>query len=210
MPARYDALAMRAVFEAYVPRLKDGTPDPNVLYVGPFIDGLIDYVPEFLSIAFPNSPVETRRTNMKVLLAGIGASVDRATHYVVRELQVNMTRRGWADKGGRAPTVMLNDRIREEEPGELLNSYVVERSPETGELRLMARKKGSEDEMVPYVPKIREDKRYGLHYLMKGDEFEFVFKTRRSQLVTLRYSLKPLSEGSSLITPEAQVDARRW
>ena len=210
MATRYDSLTMKAIYDAYAPRLKDGSVDPRTLYVGPFIDGIVDYVGEFMEIAFPGSPVSSRRQQMKKVLADVGATADRASHYVIRELQLNMTRKDWATKGQAAPTVMLNDRVRDEEPGELINSPVLVRDPETGETGVMSRVKDSEHEYVPFVPKIREDKRYGLHYMLTGDQVEFVFKTRRGQLMVLRFVLKPLSGGSSLVTPETQLDARRW
>jgi hypothetical protein len=218
---------LEAIYEAYTPRNEEGKPLPDVLYVGRFIDGLIMFIPEFLSHAFPRDPgTRGYRTHLKTLLQDTNPG-DRARHYLVKNMRMGFQRPTWpVSKSGRVPVVFLGSNVVDQEPGELLNSPRLERSPETGEVGLFEAlrkmKKGKDgstperseryqpENLIPFVPKIREDKRFGLHYLMRGDKVTIDFATRRGEPISMQYELRPLQEGSSLLTPERAVDEVVW
>ena len=129
---------------------------------------------------------------------------------MTRDLRMRMSRPTWKPdtRSGRVPTVLLNDRLRDVEPGELMNSPQVVQNPETGEREVM--EQISEGNYKPFVPIIREDKRFGLHYLMIDDAFSVSFKTRQNHSVELSFKLRPLGEGSSLLTPEQSFEEVSW
>ena len=214
--ARYSEAVLRLIYDKYVPRLaskkegEEGAPDLAVLYFGPFLDGVSTYLPEIFRIPFWNtSGPEHARRHIKSMLQDTLAG-DRARNLMTRDLRLTMRRASWeADKRtGRAPTVVLNDRLRDNEPGELLNSPQSILNPETGEQELM--EQVHEGEYKPFVPVIREDKRYGLHYLKRGDEFSVKFTTRKGDPIELNFKLRALGEGSSLLTPLQASDEVAW
>ena len=235
---RYSEEVMKMVWEKYVPRLASepeeeqeqeqeapttvrmgrrktpvptlGPPDPNCLYVGPFLDGIGIYLPEMFRIPFPTTAgPEHARRHLKSMLADTLPG-DRARNLTTKELRITMTRDTWTPdaRSGRVPTVILNDRLRDVEPGELVNAPQLVVNPETGQLEVV--EQVHEGEYKPYVPVIREDKRFGLHYLMKGDHFTITFKTRQNNPVELNFALRPLGEGSSLLTTQQAFDEVSW
>ena len=190
-------------------------PDPDVIWVGDILDGLCLYLPEINQAAFSHNPStqpDDLRRHLKSLLrdTATGGEV-QATHFLVQELVFLMRRQSWAKaKGQDTPAwVRLNDRLRENTPGELLNSPQIVQDDETMELQIKGfGKDGIANQ--PVEPVIREDKRFGLHYLKKGDEFTFTYKDRRKNAHTLRFILRPLGEGSSLVTPERSTEVVAW
>ena len=216
--ARYSPLVMQAIWDTYVPRLpnKDGEPgkpDPRVLWVGPFLDGVVAYMPEIIEAAFPRSPKKVNerahlKSIMNTMLAG-----DRAGLMNVRNPELQMHRDTWPIPEGhtQVPMLRLGDRVRTTEPGELVNSPQEKVNPETNEMSLTEFVKGRKDigETKPFVPKIIEDKRFGLHYLLEGDYFEFSFYDRRAQHVMLYFRLRPLGQ-TSLVTPELSTRTVAW
>jgi len=53
--------------------------------------------------------------------------------------------------------------------------------------------------LQPVVPEIREDLRHGLHCLMEGDRFKAQFSSR-GRIRNLEYNLRPVGEGTSLVS----------
>ncbi len=233
---RYSEKVMTTIRDAYTPRVEvepaveevteDGKvtqeavpavtrPDPDVLYVGPFIDGIVQFVPEILIAAFPNNPnpVAARR-HFKTLLLDTRPG-DRGKHFLAQDWSFSMKRLSWPLVRGEVPKISIEAGtetrrgVLTAEPGELMNSPTEYVDAETGEIRLVEYK-GSNIKHDPFVPKIREDKKWGLHYLMRGDLFVCHFRTRRGQDVEMQYELRPASEGSSLLTPERQLDVQSW
>jgi len=208
---RYPKVVLDAIYDAYVPK-KDGKPDPNVLYVGPFLDGLATYLPELLQAAFPrsNRPEDGRR-HMKSLFVDMQATGnnDRASNITMRDFRLFMERDAWK-REGLPPTLNLTNATRDNEPGEILNSYYFSVNPSTGQPELLARGKEFE-EPKPWVPEIREDKRFGRHMLLRGDRFRATWTDRRDREIEMQWALRPLSEGSSFLTPEVAVGmAQDW
>ena len=200
---------LKRIYELYVPRTEDGDARPDVLWVGPFIDGIVQYVAEVFPVLWRNADharnPATHRAHMKTLIFDSGRNRygERAIH--VDELQIAMRRAEWPLAPSGVPlTVYLTDRpdggIVNQEFGELRNSPQIVPDPETG-LVVLRDRKGQ-----PCEPIILEDKRYGLHYLLVGDEIDFTWK-QRGQPARMQFKLRPRSEGSSLLTAERQMDA---
>jgi hypothetical protein len=205
---RYPEPVLTAIYEKYAPSISEKK--ESILFVGPFLDGLSSFLPEMFTIPFPttNGPEHARR-HLKSMLADTMAG-DRARNLMTKDLSLIMRRSSWEPdkRSGRAPSVMLNDRLRDAEPGELINSYQFLIVPETGERELV--EQIHEGEWKPFVPNIREDKRFGLHYLLVGDEFSMKFTTRKGSHVELEFRLRPPGEGSSLLTPAQQQETVAW
>lgn len=207
---RFPELIDKAIWEKYVLRDEKGEPNPNTLHVGPFIDGMGKFLPEMFRIPFPTTyGPEHARQHLKGMLADTLPG-DRARNLMTKDLKMTMRRSTWNvdPRSGRVPTVILNNRLRDAEPGDLLNSYQIQQNPETGDFEAM--EQIHEDEFVKFDPKIREDKRFGLHYLLVGDEFSVSFFTRRGDSIELNFRLRPIGEGSSLLTPAQATDMVAW
>ena len=57
-------------------------------------------------------------------------------------------------------------------------------------------------------PQIRQDDRYFLHYLMIGDKFKANFSSRgRTRMI--EYDLRPVSDGSSVVSAPASIGERQ-
>mgnify|MGYP001596537906 FL=1 len=221
---RYPESIMQAIRAKYCPVIpgpkpKDGSDrpmiqDPLVLYVGPITDGICLYAPEITGRAtWPSEGgVENRRPRLKHLLSNTGAS-GRAMNWNSRNSRLTFIREG---KG----PVALASRLLEAEPGELMNSFEMIQDPETGEIapwELLRRRDESlatthlgERPARQFEPTIREDKRYGLHYLRRGDKLVFEYTHRRAGLIRMEFELKPLSEGSSILTPAQSTGTPEW
>ena len=207
---RYNERIMTAIHGAYIDKVPQEQRD-NVLYIGPFIDGLTIYLRELLQVGFPANPDNepSLRRHMQQLLRDTQPGM-RGRHFLVQNLELLMQRPSWQlNNRGELPKVVVWNRMVEVEPGELMNSPVEEYDAEEGVTRLVERK-GEKIVKDPFVPKIREDKRYGLHYLLRGDRFDISYNTRRGEHISMRYELRPPHEGSSLITPERQIDNVVW
>lgn len=94
--------------------------------------------------------------------------------------------------------VALNYKAVMEEPGEVLNSPT-RAPPESGYA------------IMEWEPRIREDRRFGLHFLLRGDYFlkrlEWKRRSELGQILTWEYRLRPAHEGPSLLTPEKVPDS---
>lgn len=193
---RYPEAIMTAIREKYAPAKED------VLYVGPLIDGLCLFAPQLVGVAtWPSEGgVEDRRRRLKHLLSSAGAD-GRAGNWNIRGAKLSLTRAG--------RLVVLGARVSETEPGELINSYQMIQDPETGETSAWeflkprsaaeATAHFGDRPAKPFEPIIREDKRFGLHYLLRGDLVVLEYTHRRSGAVRMEFVLKPLSEGASLL-----------
>ena len=230
--ARIKDLVYEAIFQKYAPRVKvEGeydidtdsriteVIDPNCLYVGALIDGLIPFMPEMLETTFPGlSHPSNARRKFKTLLQDTLPG-DRARHFLAKEWQLTFQRPSWTlNNRGELPEVLIWDRHRQEEPGELVNSpalfrdeegaiIVVEQvgdDHELGEVKRIVDKWSPKPGRTanPFDPIIRVDKKWGLHLLMRGDRLKCTFKRRDNTPVEMNFELKPPHEGSSLITAE--------
>ena len=214
---------MQAIRAKYCPTIpgpkpKDGSErpmiqDPDVLYVGPLTDGLCLYAPEIVGKAtWPSEGTpEHRRSRLKHLLMNTGAE-GRATNWNSRNSRLTFVRG--------TTSVSPGGRVVESEPGELLNSYTMLQDPETGEWRAWELLHQKQEALAttqmdgrfvrPFEPLIREDKRYGLHFLRKGDKLVFEYTHRRAGPIRMDFTLRPLSEGSSLLTPDRAGGVPEW
>ena len=57
-------------------------------------------------------------------------------------------------------------------------------------------------------PQIRQDERFYLHYLMVGDKFKANF-TSRGRTRSLEYDLRPVADGSSVVSAPASLGERQ-
>ena len=98
---------------------------------------------------------------------------------------------------GGNPVNLTRRTVLEEEPGAILNSIEIATNTKGEDIVVSTvREPGP---LVEVLPKIREDLRFQLHYLMAGDRFKAQFASR-GRTRSLEYSLRPLSEGNSLIS----------
>lgn len=221
---RYPEVIMKGIWDKYCPMVagpkrKDGTDgapvqDPSVLYVGPLLDGLCVYAPQIVGRAtWPSEGgIEDRRRRLKHLLSSVGSD-GRAANWNARNARLTIAREG---KG----PVTLGDRIITSEPGELVNSYEAVVDPETGEVvyweflhkrdEALATSHMGERRARVFVPVIREDKRYGLHYLRRGDTATFEYVHRKAGPIRMEFSFRPLSEGDSLLTSAQAAKQPTW
>jgi hypothetical protein len=218
MVRRVHPVISNAIWEDYAPRIgvvhateatetekevkgNPGKIDPKTLYVGPLLDGWVEYMPELSRLvrrADADNPLPDRH-RMKRLVMDI---VDPATH-----------RRASAGRGqdiagfGFAAIefkrdsdrwVRLGPGVMQAEPGEILNSVIVELDPETQQPRMVEPVRSSDSEMVLTTPKIRRDLVNNLHYMMVGDEWRVQFEALGRKR-TLLFNLREKSEGSSLV-----------
>ena len=178
-----------------------GKIDPKTLYVGPLLDGWVEYMPEIARLVRRNdndNPLPDRH-RMKRIAMDI---VDPVTH-----------RRASAGRGediagyGFALIEFKRDRDRwfrmtpnliHQEPGEILNSVELELDVVTQEPRIVEPVRSSDSQMVETKPRIREDLVNNLHYMMVGDEWRIQFEALGRKR-TLLFNLREKSEGSSLV-----------
>ena len=222
---RYPELIMAAIREKYTPHVPSPdnrtvaktvkgrdvevpllVPDPRVIYVGPLLDGLVQFMPEvFGSDVVESATGTTGRRKLKIFLMD-SAPGDRALNFFGGSL-LWMQREGWHDKDGKQQTLTLSDKAFQMEPGEVRNSPVVATDPATGDQAIMERKHG---ELVPCEPIIFEDKRYGLHYLLRDDFLQYEIINRRGAHIVRRFKLRPVGEGSSEIKQVDRTDVITW
>jgi hypothetical protein len=178
-----------------------GKIDPKTLYVGPLLDGWVEFMPEIARLVRRNdndNPLPDRH-RMKRLVMDV---VDPVTH-----------RRASAGRGediagfGFAAVefkrssdrwVRLGTSLLHNEPGEVLNSISVEYDPEDDSPMIVAPVRSSDSGMVVTSPEIRLDKANNLHYMMIGDEWRIQFEALGRKR-TLLFNLREKSEGSSLV-----------
>ena len=211
------SIIIESIWEDYAPRIgavdaveatetekevkgNPGKIDPKTLYVGPLLDGWVEYMPELSRLvrrADADNPLPDRH-RMKRLVMDI---VDPATHRRASSGRgQDIAGFGFAavefKRGGR--WVRLGPALMQAEPGAILNSVIVELDPETQEPRMVEPVRSSDSEMVLTIPRIRRDLVNYLHYMMVGDEWRIQFEALGRKR-TLLFNLRGKSEGSSLV-----------
>ena len=210
MARRISDVVKHAIWEKYAPRI-DGEIDPNCLYVGPLLDGMAEYMPELGDMLMRSSRDERNDVPTRI----------RIKHFVQDLVNPRTgTRAGSAGgdvagtgfgsltfqrKGGN-PVSLTRRTLLEAEPGELMNSVEVVLDSKGKEIVVgVVRDPGT---MKAVDPQIRRDERYFLHYLMTGDKFEANFSSR-GRTRSLKYELRPVSEGSSVVSAPASIGERQ-
>jgi len=184
---RYHNLVMKAIDEDYHPTLEDGEPDPSVIFVGPFMDGLGQFCPEL----FREDDQRTPRTKVKRFARDlVNPNTGR------REGAGALFGRLVFTRPPHEPIVFTSGFLINEEPGEVTNSVELLRTPDGLQMVHPITKDATR-------PQIRIIKAADLHYLKEGDVLEFTWRTQRGQNGSLRYILKPIVEGSSLINEDS-------
>lgn len=165
--------------------------------------------------------MDDRRRRMKHLLSSAGAA-GRGMNWNARNASVTFLRPSWSknERSGKVQAVRLATLSLEAEPGELLNSYIERQDPETGEMGFWEFLRKQDAGLAtttlgnrparPFDPLIRVNPKYGLHYLRRGDQITFQFTHRRAGPIKMDFELKPLGEGSSLLTPELAQEVTAW
>jgi hypothetical protein len=178
-----------------------GKVDPKTLYVGPLLDGWVEFMPEIARLVRRNdndNPLPDRH-RMKRLVMDV---VDPVTHRRASAGRgEDVAGYGFAMvefKRGGDRWIRLGSSLLHNEPGELLNSIDVEYDPETNEPQVVSPVRSSESQMVKTMPAIRIDRANGLHYMMTGDEWRIQFEALGRKR-TLLFNLREKSEGSSLV-----------
>jgi len=171
------------IWEKYKPE------DGDVLWVGSLIDGLAYFLADEL---FPNIPSQAhgeRRKRIKGLLADVRMvrrENEPAMHYA--GVRVVMIRKEWATP------LYLTTQVVDVEYGALRNSPHRIENVETGEV------------VWEPAPLIIVDRRWGLHYLLRGDTITVDIVHRNTRHTKYEFRLRPKSEGSSLIQAEKKGD----
>jgi hypothetical protein len=178
-----------------------GKIDPRTLYVGALLDGWVEYMPELSRLvrrSDNDNPLPDRH-RMKRLVMDL---VDPSTHRRASSGRgQDIAGFGYAAiefKRDSGRWVRLGPAVMQSEPGEILNSVIVELDPETQEPRMVEPVRSSDSEMVLATPKIRRDLVNHLHYMMVGDEWRVQFEALGRKR-TLLFNLRDKSEGSSLV-----------
>ena len=210
MARRISDVVKPAIWEKYAPRI-DGEIDPNCLYVGPLLDGMAEYMPELGDMLMRSSRDERNDLPTRI----------RIKHFVQDLVNPRTgTRAGSAGgdvagtgfgsltfqrKGGN-PISLTRRTLLESEPGELMNSVEVILDSKGKEIVVsVVREPGA---LKAVDPQIRQDDRHFLHYLMAGDKFEANFSSR-GRTRSLKYELRPVSEGSSAVSAPASIGERQ-
>lgn len=174
MKLRYPDLLYKEIDRVYRPKL-DAKEQKAALYIGPLIDGLVKF------------GVFEDRAEAKSFLddAKYGESHNRW-----RKAKLTIQR------GGKK--ISLTKNITDAEPGEVLNSPVIDKDTSTvGDVKMV------------WNPIIREENRYKLHVLFKGDKIT-KWQSRGSRIGESKQPLEKTfiltDEGSSEITPEKSND----
>jgi len=207
-----------AIWDEYAPRIgavetveatettkevkgSSGKIDPQTLYVGPILDGWVEFMPEIARLVRRNdndNPLPDRHRMKRLVMdvvdpvthrrASAGRGEDVAGYgFAMVEFKRN------SDRWTRLGSGLLHN-----EPGEILNSLDVEYDPETNEPMVVSPVRSNESTMVKTSPQIRLDKVNNLHYMMVGDEWRIQFEALGRKR-TLLFNLRGKSEGSSLV-----------
>jgi hypothetical protein len=217
MARNIPTIVSNSIWEEYAPRVgvvdaveatetekevkgNPGKIDPKTLYVGPLLDGWVEYMPELSRLvrrSDADNPLPDRH-RMKRLVMDI---VDPATHRRASQGRgQDIAGFGYAmiefKRGSK--WVRLGPSLMQAEPGEILNSVIVDLDPETQEPRMVEPVRSSDSQMVVTTPKIRRDLVNHLHYMMIGDEWRVQFEALGRKR-TLLFNLRDKSEGSSLV-----------
>ena len=180
---------------------QSGKIDPHTLYVGPLLDGWVEFMPEIARLVRRNdndNPLPDRH-RMKRLVMDV---VDPVTHRRASAGRgEDVAGYGFAMiefKRGNDRWVRLGSALLHNEPGELLNSIAVVDDPETSKPQIVAPVRSSDSAMVVTSPVIRLDRANNLHYMLSGDEWRIQFEALGRKR-TLLFKLREKSEGSSLV-----------
>ena len=217
MARKLHPIITESIWEDYAPRIgaveaveatettkevkaSPGKIDPRTLYVGALLDGWVEYMPELARLvrrSDTDNPLPDRH-RMKRLVMDL---VDPATHRRAASGRgQDIAGFGYAaiefKRGDR--WVKLGPSVMQAEPGEILNSVIVELDPETQEPRMVEPVRSSDSAVVSSTPKIRRDLVNYLHYMMVGDEWRVQFEALGRKR-TLLFNLREKSEGSSLV-----------
>jgi hypothetical protein len=217
MARRLSPIISDSIWEEYAPRIgvvdaveatetekevkgNPGKIDPKTLYVGPLLDGWVEYMPEMTRLvrrSDADNPLPDRH-RMKRLVMDL---VDPTTHRRASSGRgEDIAGFGYAmiefKRGAR--WVRLGPALMQAEPGAILNSVIVELDPETQEPRMVEPVRSSDSAVVSSTPKIRRDLVNHLHYMMVGDEWRVQFEALGRKR-TLLFNLREKSEGSSLV-----------
>ena len=197
-------------------------PDPEVIYVGRLIDGLV------FTGAIENRKVGKNlinnipagRTFRESGTAGqfTGGGVVKLEFKAVepRKEMYDALRKGVFDgqaaikkmiENGEAPTINMGTIVKDAEPGEILNSANVIKSEQlaAGDVDMW---EAGETELH-FDPVIRLDNRFGLHYLKRGDQVTISgsgWPRPRVQEFEHKWILKPPSEGISFVQQDSGGD----
>ena len=197
-------------------------PDPEVIYVGRLIDGLVfSGVLESRKIGknlINNIPAG--RTFRESGTAGqfTGGGVVKLEFKAVeprREMYEALARGVFNDQptikklieNGEAPTINMGTIIKDAEPGEILNSPDVVKSEDVASGEIDMWEAGNSE--FTFSPKIRLDNRFGLHYLKRGYQVTISgagWPRPRVQEFKHKWVLRPPSEGRSLVQQDAGGD----
>jgi hypothetical protein len=192
-------------------------PDPDVLFVGRLLDGLTEYqVFDSRKLAknlinnitagrtFREPGIAGQFTGGGVVNMWFKAKEPRAEMYEALEKGVFSGSPQIEEliRNGIAPTIAIGTVVKDAEPGEILNSPTVVDIQQEGEVDMW--EAGLTEST--WVPKIRLDRRYGLHYLKRGDEITISgsgWPRPRIEEFEHRWVLRPRSEGASLVQQDA-------
>jgi len=214
---------MEASEDAICPhKVKTLVPDPEVIWVGRLLDGLIfSGVIETRKIAknlINNIPAG--RTFRESGTAGqfTGGGVVSLEFKAVepRKEMYTALRKGTFDnqptikrliENGVAPTINMGTIVKDAEPGEILNSPQVVKPEQLAAGEVDMWEAGTSE--FSFEPDIRLDNRFGLHYLKRGDQVTIKgagWPRPRIQEFEHKWILRPPSEGSSLVQQDAGGD----
>ena len=203
-------------------KVKTLVPDPDVIWVGRLLDGLIfSGVIETRKIAknlinnipagrtFRESGTAGQFTGGGIVRIEFKAVAPRAEMYraLVKGTFDNQPTVKKLIENGEAPTINMGTIIKDAEPGEILNSPDVVKPEQVtaGEVDMW---EAGETEVM-FEPSIRLDNRYGLHYLKRGDQVTISGSGWPRPRVTEflhKWVLRPPSEGPSLVQQDAGGD----
>ena len=190
--------------------------DPGVLWVGSFIDGLLELTPEMWFDRDGGWDVSGRpvrpegRRGLKLYFMDVLR--DRSANMGAGDVvsRVVMMRERWGvRKGEPLKLALTRERVIDMEPGAITFEPVPVVDVETGEVLLVdpvERVKGASLRERVRRPMIRTDRQFGLHYLLRGDRFIFEWVTRRKENFIRTFELRAKGEGSSEIVAERRED----
>ena len=194
----------RNCLEGVYPDDAPETYDPNVVYVGPLIDGLVR-----LNVFIGRTPGAARQVAKSFFYdsGDTGRGKGPENFSLVFERAIALGKKAWPyDETRYGPEVELRsisgrpgDSV---EPGDIRNSAEVESG---GDGDIWARNVVVRD----FEPVLLVDKLCGLHILRRGDRFVKTYVARRGgerKKVVETFVLRPLAEGSSYIRPTVRTE----
>ena len=196
-------------------------PDPDVIYVGRFLDGLVAagiFENRALAKTLLNN-IPAGRSFKQSGIAGRftgGGSVEMWFKPATPRVEmIETAEAGEFDKtitdmilrDGKTPAISMGTIIKNAEPGEIRNSPdVVDITPSADE-EVDLWKAGRT--ASTFDARIILDKRYGMHYLKRGDEIELRtmgWPSPASPEMHRKWVLRPLGEGPSVVEQERVRD----